>query len=312
MRLKISELLVNAQLETLPGAPEACPDGLREAVERKIKEENMHKSRPRRGLKTLLIAAAVAVILSAAALAVGFGLRDAAQGQAFWPSAGETAEVMAACPAGSAEAAALAEWEAYLAENDMSAAYESYEEFESARDALPSGAWKMGALTEEGVERLSEICKAHGLAAPQSAEALVDRAAFGLEGRLPAHDGRAAKAGGTLYDTGSFVYNDALTLEDGGYANYHVYFTAKGAMPVRAGFFANLEEMEQWTLESDGGAGLLLGMGGDYSVVFAESEDGWLLVHLRAGAEAASGENGGAALSRAGLERFALGLFPAG
>ena len=53
-------------------------------------------------------------------------------------------------------------------------------------------------------------------------------------------------------------------------------------------------------------------MGGHYSVIFAESETGWLLVHLRAGSESASGENGGAALSRAGLERFALGLFPAG
>ena len=312
MRLKISELLVNAQLEALPGAPEACPDGLREAVERKIKEETMHKSKPRRGLKTLLIAAAAAALLSAAALAAGFGLRDAAQGRDFWPRAGEMAEVMAACPADSDEAAALAEWEAYLAENDMSAAYESYEEFESARDAIPSGAWAMGALTEEGVERLFEICSSHGLAASQSAEALEDRAAFGLEGRLPAHDGRAANTGGTLYDTGSFVYNDAFTLEDGGYVNYHVYFTARGAMPVRSGFFASLEELEQRTLASPGGAELFLGLGEDCSVVFAEAEAGWLLVHLRAGSEAASAENGGSALSLAELERFALGLFPAG
>ena len=61
-----------------------------------------------------------------------------------------------------------------------------------------------------------------------------------------------------------------------------------------------------------GGAELFLGLGEDYSVVFAEAEDGWLLVHLRAGAGAASAENGGAALSLAELERFALGLFPAG
>ena len=70
--------------------------------------------------------------------------------------------------------------------------------------------------------------------------------------------------------------------------------------------------MEQWTLASAGGTELFLGQGEDYSVVFAESEDGWLLVHLRAGSEAASGENGGAALGRAELESFALGLFPAG
>ena len=316
MRLDISDLLTAASIEELPGARQADTARLTEAVSRKIKEEKMQKTKKRaRTGRILLIAAAIAAALSIAGLAYGLSLRDAVSDEIVWPVTGEKTELLGAYPGGGTEAAAVREWVEYRQDADTLPAV-SYEEFEELRAKIPSGSWALGAWTEEAAERLAEIAQKHGLTLPGEAADVSTQselyAALGSGPFLPAADARAASTGGTVFDTGSFDWGGAFTLENGDAADYGLYCTVRGTMPGMDRFFADLDGMEQWSFTTPGGVNVLLGAGAEMSVLYAETGSCYILVNIRAGLESAyheaSQDGIHGALTRSDLEGFASGI----
>ena len=161
---------------------------------------------------------------------------------------------------------------------------------------------------EYGLEPAREICETRSLAELRSA--------LGSE-LLPDDDGRATVHYGRCDDAGNIEYRGGFTLAGGGVADYVFNYAAKGAMST-AEAYVYLDEVDEWEYSAANGREMLLGIGPDKSLVYMETEGGWALVTIRAGAEGAdgeavlseSGENRGShtALTRGDIEAFAEAL----
>ena len=114
MQAKISDLLISAAPEELPGERQADNEHLTAAVSQIIKEEKMKNNKIKKKTGRILLIAAVAAALSVAALA-STPLHMAASDELLWPVSGSVTEVIGAYPGGSDEAAAVSEWTDYLA-----------------------------------------------------------------------------------------------------------------------------------------------------------------------------------------------------
>ena len=312
MELKISDLLPGAGIEALPNPMGTDERRVREAVMAKLKEEKMRdtKRSPRRIGRTLLIAAAVASALTVAGFAAAHGFRELShEKEDAAPFAGR--DVVSVLPADSAQ------YKAYRELNDFA---------EEVRAGLPTG----GLTPEEFAEvragearidaKYLELAHEYGLEPAREiyeTRSLAElRSALGYE-LLPDDDGRAAVHYGRCDDAGNIEYRGGFTLAGGGVADYVFNYAAKGAMST-AEAYVYLDEVDEWEYSAANGREMLLGIGPDKSLVYMETEGGWALVTIRAGAEGAdgeavlseSGENRGShtALTRGDIEVFAEAL----
>lgn len=313
MQVKISDLLISAAPEELPGERQADNERLTAAVSQRIKEEKMKNNKIKKKTGRILLIAAVAAALSVAALA-STPLHMAASDELLWPVSGSVTEVIGAYPGGSDEAAAVSEWTDYLASGAGSIGAVTQDEFEATRARVPEAAWALGAMSPEASNVLDEIAEKHGLAMPESAHEVSSQSELysrlGTGDFLPVNDSRAARTGGTVLDTGSFVFNGAFTLGSGKAADYNFFCTVKGSMPLRDRFFADIDSFEQWTFTS-GDTKVMLGAGDDMSVLYAETDNCWIVVNIRAGLESAYHESASpshGSLTRSDLESFASGI----
>ena len=296
MELKISDLLPAAGIESLPNPMGTDARLVREAVMRKLKEENMTNTakRHRRIVRVLLIAAALAAMLTVAGLAAAQGFGELSrEKETAAPFAGR--DVVSVLPVDSAQ-------------------YKAYQEFKDFAEEVRSGQ-PTGALTpEEFAEVMAaearigakylELAGEYGLTpATETYEfrSLAQlHAALGAE-ILPADDERATVRYGRLDNAGAIEYRGGFTLSDGSVADYVFNYVPSGAMST-AEACVYLDEVEEWEYAGTGGLELLLGIGPERSLVYAELEDGWALAAIRAGAAGADGE---ASLSEAGGSRDA-------
>lgn len=87
-----------------------------------------------------------------------------------------------------------------------------------------------------------------------------------------------------------------------------MYVTAKGAMPVPVYFYADMVGCDETRFTAPDGTEVLLGIGADGSVVFAETEHSFVMINVRSGSDSADSEGAGVAITSAELESFAKGL----
>lgn len=300
MDVKISDLLAATDIGTLPGPVAGEPERVREAVLRKLKEEQMNtKKRTRRAGRTLLMAAAVAALLCIGAVAYSLSLGGTVDRQEVKPGTGELSDVLGVCTAASPEGQAVSEWDEYrcgLSDADM-------QPDGSVTDAL----YYMGAYNAEMSDKLSDIASEHSLRLPGEVEEVEGRdglyAAVGRDLSLPESSG-AVRSFGRVTDTGSFSCSDSFCTENGS-AVYDMFVTAKGAMPAPVYFFADTSGFEESRYTAGDGVNVLLGLGDDSAVLFAETEHSFVMVNIRSGRLGADSEGVGSAVTLPDLERFA-------
>lgn len=86
-----------------------------------------------------------------------------------------------------------------------------------------------------------------------------------------------------------------------------MYVTAKGAMPVPVYFYADMVGCDETRFTAPDGTEVLLGIGADGSVVFAETEHSFVMINVRSGSDSAD-KGAGVEITSAELESFAKGL----
>lgn len=300
MIVKISDLLAAADMGALPDPVAGEPERVREAVLRKLKEEQMNtKKHTRRAGRTLLIAAAVAALLGIGAVAYSLSLGGAVDRQEVKPGTGELSDVLGICTAASPEGRAASEWDEYrrgLPEAEM-------QPDGSVTDAM----YYMGAYNAGMAGKLSEIAAEYSLKLPGAVSEAASRpelyAAVGRDISLPESAG-AVRSFGRVTDTGSFEYTDSFAADTGAVA-YDMYVTAKGAMPAPVYFFADTSGFEESRCTAPDGTEVLLGLGDDSAVLFAETEHSFVMVNIRSGRLGADSEGVGGAVTLPDLEHFA-------
>lgn len=302
MDIRISDLLPAAGIAELPNPAAADPAPIREAVMRKLKEENMNtKRRIRKPRRVLLIAAAVAALLTVAGLAVSHGFRDISHAQETG-GAHQGRDIISVLPEGSA-------------------AYRAYQELEDFEAGIKA-AQPTGSITQEELEQILadqelidrkyyELAEKYGLRPAsrtvevRSLDEILD--AFDSPGLLPADDPRATVHYGSYTDLGSIYYYGGFTLPGGGVADYELSTAVKGTMSTSTAY-AYLDEFEEWEYSSADGTQLLLGIGPEKSLLYAGLDNCYVLITVRAGFEGADSEADPVthtAVTRADLEAFA-------
>ncbi len=306
MEIKISDLLAKSGVTGLPGGVKGDPERVREAVMRKIKEENVNnanmnnaKKRARKPGRILLIAAVVAALLSVAGLAYGLGLNRTVDRREVKPGTGELLDVAGICTAASAEGKASSEWDEYrrsLPDSDM-----------QLDGSVSNALYYMGAYNSKMAQKLEEIAEKYSLALPgEVSEVRSQTELYGQLGSgtlLPGSAG-AINGFGRVFDTGSFDYSDSFSSADGP-VEYNMFVTAKGTMPSPVYFFADMDSLEQSDYTASDGSTAMLGLGDDSSVIFAEMEHSFVMINVRSGIKGADSEGIGSAITREDLEYFA-------
>ena len=316
MQVIISDLLPSAGIEALPGSVEGDSERVREAVLARLKEEKMNARKRFRTGRTLLIAAVVTVLLSAAAFAAAQGFSELShRREAESRYRSEPRDIVEVAP-------------------EDSPLYMAFEELREFREELQSQQ-PTGALTQEEFdkvmednERISEkyveLAEKYGLRPVKSlgsfssleglVTALNEFAAVHDSSFLPAEDPRATVISASYTDCGSFSYAGGFTLPGGGAADYGIRSAAKGAMENLTEAIY-LDEMEDWKYTAADGTEVLLGLGERKALLYVELEHCYVMATIRAGSAGADEEsvisefawNKGThtAISREDLEYFA-------
>ena len=286
MDIKISDLLPDSGVTGLPGAADGDPKRVREAVMRKIKEENMNtKRRIRKPSRILLIVAAVAAVLSIAAIAYNSTLRDMTSGkEADSPYRAEPRDIITVLP-------------------QDSPTYKAFEEVNEFRREVQSQQ-PTGGVTQEEFEQIMadnerinqkslEVAEKYGLKPQTESTEVRSVAELGATihngSLLPRDDPRAIVTFGNYTDIGTISYTGGFTLPGGGVADYGIQTATKGTMST-VGAAVYLDELEEWNHTTDDGTSVLLAIGERKSLLYVELEHCYVLAVLRTGSEGADVE----------------------
>lgn len=267
-----------------------------------------HKHRPHR---VLLIAAAIAMALSAGALALWrLSLRDLEGPKEVFTDQGT---LSLSSMQGTAQYAAAAEWEGHVqrwfdeGENMVQPGY------------VPDEYAMYNAFSQEAKDTLDALLakyglKMHGMPAnPGTLDELYS--AVGVSGFMPGPGGERP-ASCTLYVDGTFSCSSAAELLNARAVNYQLCAFGKEYFTRGAYMLADrLEEPEEWTYTTSSGVEVLLALGSGKSILAVDMDDCFIFVDIMsgrtnaaAGNDAAAAAYGAPALSKAALEAFAEGF----
>lgn len=251
------------------------------ASSERIKELTMAKihtkthKRIKKATRTLLIAAAAVMILTASALAVvtlRFGLNDM---QGANP---DTISVNG---------------------------YSGMPEYEAATN-------RQGDVTKESAAEEYEL-KTHKIIAEiHSLEDFFDAA--GVEGFLPEvgdsseYNAKSANPiSGGYYDDGSFDLNCTALMADGKKIHYNIISQKRGLSPNGASIVGGPDDYEEWSYVTEDGTNVLLGIGDNRSLLAVDLDDCYVFILIRSGTVNDTRE-GVETVDKSDLEAFAEGF----
>lgn len=254
-----------------------------------------------RWLRTLLIAAAAALLLGAAALAVyGYRIQDAEWELPHYNPFRERMETQSGLSANgfrdSPEYQAYAEWYAWQQQDNMERPnrWEELGVDDMYRETPENYAWLYGAYFADQAAALDEIAERWGMTLHERREV------FETEGQLCAALGMDdflgedyTKASGYIYEDGSFNAEGRLA-GGGGSLFYSLTVSVRGSFAMSS--YNHSEHYEQWNCITPGGLELILAKDEDGALVLADLSGAYVVLGL------------GGEYSREELEALVLGI----
>lgn len=288
------------------------------ASSKKIKEETMSKlytktdsnKRVRKTASIILIAAVIALALSASAFAICQLCLEGLKGPAeVFPDDNMLSLVSIQ---GTTQYAAATEWEGYVqawydaGENMVEPGMETDEYF------------YYHAITQEARDTLDALLKKYDLkmhSAPTNANTLAELySTVGISGFMPAiGETGDYPVSGTIYDDGTFSFNCTADLSGAGSVSYQFYSFGKDYFTRGIYMFEDrLESPEEWQYTTADGVDVLLALGEYKSILAVDMDNCFIFVNIMSGksnettgTDGADASYGMPTLDKAALEVFA-------
>ena len=311
MEIKISDMMNHIQDDSvefcIPGP--VSPQAILAATRNRLPGDATVRRQRRTGTRVVLIAAALAMLLSAGVLAVyRFGLKDLAGAPA--QVGAETVQTLSLTGLrGTPEYAAAEEWEQMVRQW-----YDAGENLLPADDGFVWDTYaENGAISREARDALDTLLTAYGLrlspcvGEPRSLEALYSLT--GADGFMPTPgDSGGYPVGGKYYADGSLAFNCAAALPGGLDLRYQFYAFAKGSFHRVGHLLADVDAYEEWIYTTPDGVNVLLAIGAGDSILAADLDESFVIVHILSGTENQDADEqsfGAQTVSREDLEAFA-------
>ena len=285
----------------------ASAQRIKEATMARIKgspEKSTHKSKR---LRTLLIAAAAIMLLSASVFAVRHFTLNDLSGADYEISSEEVSTLLFLNVQGTPEYEAAQEWEAYL-----------NSEFEQGKNMIEPGYvsdeyYMYGAHSDEAKAKLDELLVKYGLKMHKEAGSVNSfgelYSAAGISGFMPDEGENAgAPVRGQLYEDGTFRFNGSAALTDGRNIPYQFSKFTKGFFTRSGNLIAEPENFEEWNYTTSDGVETLLAIGNGKSLVAVDMDTCFIFINVLSGTENSDADKtsyGVETLDKAGLESFA-------
>lgn len=224
--------------------------------------------RTRKAGRVLLVAAVIALALSAAAVAAyQLGLKDmvlSEQGDGY-------VDVSALGWRDTPEYQAFVEWDAYVKEYDK-----THEIPHEDDPSIPAAYLRAGAWSPEMVDALDGILAKYGLTMHDNASILLPAGGSGIDVDAIL-TGYVRGAGGYAYADGTMMLEVDQTLADGAVVEYQMFSAVKGT-------FTNISvgmesEYEEWIYTAADGTEVSLVMGEHASMIVADLDRVFVTVH---------------------------------
>lgn len=275
-----------------------------------LEEDKPVRRLGRRGMTSLIAAAAAIVVLGGTALATGFfGLREVEVdnpygevGAATQQDGSESLLIALQGYPDSSEYKATAEWMAFLAGYDQDralfrAAQENPPELD-ARYAL------YNVYTQEMADKLDEITEKYGLTLHCRMVTCPDVASLyascGVDGFIRGD----YKVSGFAYDDGSFLFNGSDASEDGLVPAFQFGRYMKGVFSEVVLNVGDAGLYDAWEYVTGDGVCVYLYLGPEKCVLMADLPESFISVNVLAGS-ATAGPDGAPVMTREKLEAFA-------
>lgn len=285
MKIKISGMMDYIQDDSVPvgGSAGVSVENIKERTMSGLGDAPKGRGKSLRAGRILLIAAAVAAVLSVSAVASrGFGLKEM---QGTIPDSGATVTVPGL--SGTPEYQAALEWMEYRDEWQKTGENEN-DPYNTHWDVYDYE----GAHSQLARDTLDSIVEKYGLRMKTKVHTWVESleelySELGADGFLPEASSREYDANGrefdiegTVFDGGGFAFFSATDLP-GGSVKYSIYCYAKGIFDL--GWHEYDYGYEDWNYTTDEGVEVMVALGSAQSIIAADLENCFVLVDILSG-----------------------------
>lgn len=317
MKIRISDMMDHMPDDSVPvrGEDAVSVGKIKERVAAGLRFASAERGGPRRVRRVLLIAAALALVLSLSAAGIN---RIISLAEMRGPDTHYGPTVSEVGLSGSPEYQASLEWNEYLRE-----LYDS-----GKNEPAPGAEWDVydeyGAHSLEARDTLDSLAERYGLRLHAETYTQVNSledlyAVTGVNGFMPETGGLGKfeeaghyPLGGKVYGDGTLSFNASAALPGVSRVLYSFNSYAKGLFHRDPNPIVRDAGLEEWTYTTNDGTQVLLALGSYQSIMAAELEDCFIYVHIYSGSDnngsgtdSADRSRGEPAVGRADLEDFA-------